>query len=397
MPGAATPSATCTPAGPRSSGPCSTASWPCWRRWPPIRPTAAARGLAGRPPGIVPPPPTAAAALAAAWPTCSRWSPSSATTRWSGRTGCSRLVDGDGLLAMARHSVSMLATTLQNPAPLTLKVISGAAPTPLAEELHAYRSQVGRPPPEGDRVYVDDKLAGNAVGNFSAFLKADWRINDWTWGRADAASRLVEALLDRLDVGPTGHRGRAARAVGRPRRGPGRRVRRRAAGRGRVGGPGGARRRLWRVVVRRLQLELWRHHLPLIESAGVAQRGRLAAGLARRAVDRRRPARTARPGADRRGDAGPAAGLRRRPAADHRHRRRGPSPHRHALGQDRVRRAAAGPDVRRSRAAARDRRPPRPRPHPPGRPAGSSRAVAAAADRARRGVRRGRATTGDRA
>jgi hypothetical protein len=177
-----------------------------------------------------------------------------------------RLVDPDGLLAMARHAVSMLATTLQNPTPLTLKVISGAAPTPLAEELHAYRTDVGRPPPEGDRVYVDDKLAGNAVGNFSAFLKADWRINDWTWGRADAASRLAEALLERLDVARPGTAAGLRQLwldVGGD------------AADGFVDellaelaldGPTDNRHRLWRAVVRQLQLELWRHHLPLIES-----------------------------------------------------------------------------------------------------------------------------------
>ena len=178
------------------------------------------------------------------------------------------LVDAAGLSAMARHAVSMLATTLQNPSPLTLKVISGAAPTPLAEELHAYRTHVHRPPPGADRIYVDDKLAGNAVGNFSAFLKADWRINDWTWGRADAASRLAEALLDRLDAARPGTEDGLRRLwadVGGD------------AADGFVdellaelvsAGPGDARHRLCRAVVRRLQLELWRHHLPLIESAG---------------------------------------------------------------------------------------------------------------------------------
>ncbi|MET0323739.1 MAG: patatin-like protein [Ilumatobacteraceae bacterium] len=178
-----------------------------------------------------------------------------------------RLVDVDGLLAMARHGVSMLATTLQNPAPLTLKVISGAAPTPLAEELHAYRSQVGRPPPDGDRIYVDDKLAGNAVGNFAAFLKADWRINDWTWGRADAASRLAEALLERLDAARPGTEAGLRELWAELGEDPADGFVDELLAELATAGPSDARHRLWRVVVRRLQLELWRHHLPLIESA----------------------------------------------------------------------------------------------------------------------------------
>jgi hypothetical protein len=178
------------------------------------------------------------------------------------------LVDVDGLLAMARHAVSMLATTLQNPTPLTLKVISGAAPTPLAEELHAYRAQVDRPVPTGDRVYVDDKLAGNAVGNFSAFLKADWRINDWTWGRADAASRLVEALLDRLDPARPGTEVGLRELWAHLGEDPADGFVDELLAELVTTGPTAARHRLWRIVVRRLQLELWRHHLPLIESAG---------------------------------------------------------------------------------------------------------------------------------
>jgi hypothetical protein len=48
--------------------------------------------------------------------------------------------------------------------------------------------------PEGREV---DKLAGNQLVNFGAFLSARWRLNDWTWGRLDAACSLVELVLDR--------------------------------------------------------------------------------------------------------------------------------------------------------------------------------------------------------
>lgn len=41
---------------------------------------------------------------------------------------------------------------------------------------------------------VNTKLAGNQVQNFGAFLSARWRLNDWTWGRMDAAASLVDIL-----------------------------------------------------------------------------------------------------------------------------------------------------------------------------------------------------------
>ncbi|GAA3671030.1 hypothetical protein GCM10022237_33470 [Nocardioides ginsengisoli] len=41
-----------------------------------------------------------------------------------------------------------------------------------------------------------DKLGGNRLGRFAGFLKESWRINDWTWGRLDAATMLCRAVLD---------------------------------------------------------------------------------------------------------------------------------------------------------------------------------------------------------
>jgi hypothetical protein len=55
------------------------------------------------------------------------------------------------------------------------------------------------PPSERD----DQKLSGNQLNNFAAFLSARWRQNDWTWGRLDAVPSLVQlatsdpARLDR--------------------------------------------------------------------------------------------------------------------------------------------------------------------------------------------------------
>jgi hypothetical protein len=40
------------------------------------------------------------------------------------------------------------------------------------------------------REHADQKLAGDELGHFGAFLKRSWRANDWMWGRLDAASAL---------------------------------------------------------------------------------------------------------------------------------------------------------------------------------------------------------------
>jgi hypothetical protein len=56
---------------------------------------------------------------------------------------------------------------------------------------------VPEPPPGSER--SADKLAGNQLSNFGAFLSARWRLNDWSWGRLDAAASLVDVLLHDLD------------------------------------------------------------------------------------------------------------------------------------------------------------------------------------------------------
>jgi hypothetical protein len=77
-------------------------------------------------------------------------------------------------------------------------------PDPLAETTHIRfhmlsarnRSRlVERLLPRGERrLTVDEKLAGNQLANFGAFLRARWRQNDWIWGRLDAARSLVDIL-----------------------------------------------------------------------------------------------------------------------------------------------------------------------------------------------------------
>ncbi|MEP9383568.1 patatin-like protein [Nocardioides sp. KR10-350] len=41
-----------------------------------------------------------------------------------------------------------------------------------------------------------DKLGGDSVNRFGGFLKRSWRVNDWIWGRADAATMLCRTVLD---------------------------------------------------------------------------------------------------------------------------------------------------------------------------------------------------------
>lgn len=41
----------------------------------------------------------------------------------------------------------------------------------------------------------EDKLGGMSVNRFGGFLKRSWRVNDWTWGRVDAASHLCRVVL----------------------------------------------------------------------------------------------------------------------------------------------------------------------------------------------------------
>ncbi len=43
-------------------------------------------------------------------------------------------------------------------------------------------------------VGAKEKLCGNELANFAAFLSAKWRANDWMWGRMDTASTFVSAL-----------------------------------------------------------------------------------------------------------------------------------------------------------------------------------------------------------
>jgi predicted acylesterase/phospholipase RssA len=47
-----------------------------------------------------------------------------------------------------------------------------------------------------ERTSADQKLAGDELGHFGAFLKRSWRANDWMWGRLDASTFLFDLLDD---------------------------------------------------------------------------------------------------------------------------------------------------------------------------------------------------------
>jgi patatin-related protein len=64
--------------------------------------------------------------------------------------------------------------------------------TPIAS---AFEQLLEKPPQRPDFIPPDNKLAGNDLKNFSAFLRRHWRENDWMWGRLDAVPTLVELLV----------------------------------------------------------------------------------------------------------------------------------------------------------------------------------------------------------
>lgn len=49
-------------------------------------------------------------------------------------------------------------------------------------------------PRQQQGIHIALKFAGNEVANFAAFLRSEWRENDWMWGRLDTVSTMVEIL-----------------------------------------------------------------------------------------------------------------------------------------------------------------------------------------------------------
>nr|WP_246292531.1 DUF3376 domain-containing protein [Lentzea indica] len=90
-------------------------------------------------------------------------------------------------------------------------VLGPLRPDPLAESTHIRLHTInaaadnaifpGLPTETKER--VNAKLSGNTLMNFASFLSARWRLNDWTWGRMDAASALVDVVAERDGFGST--------------------------------------------------------------------------------------------------------------------------------------------------------------------------------------------------
>ncbi|WP_210481163.1 DUF3376 domain-containing protein [Naasia sp. SYSU D00948] len=75
-----------------------------------------------------------------------------------------------------------------------------AFPTVVAEERRrALQDAIdGRPDSaDGRRLRHTAKLAGHGLGNLLGLVSADWRMNDWWWGRLDGAAGMVRFLASR--------------------------------------------------------------------------------------------------------------------------------------------------------------------------------------------------------
>jgi hypothetical protein len=72
------------------------------------------------------------------------------------------------------------------------RLIEDIVPLGRGFEAAIARLDVAEPQSE---IPVDSKLAGNVLSNFGAFLKKEWRDNDWLWGQLDAVAPLVDVLV----------------------------------------------------------------------------------------------------------------------------------------------------------------------------------------------------------
>ncbi len=85
-------------------------------------------------------------------------------------------------------------------------VLGDGAPTGLSIpiELVQLSAQTQNPSTVFSRT-ADDKLGGWSLNRFGGFLKRSWRVNDWTWGRVDAATILARTVLHPARVRRAAH------------------------------------------------------------------------------------------------------------------------------------------------------------------------------------------------
>jgi predicted acylesterase/phospholipase RssA len=120
------------------------------------------------------------------------------------------------LLLALDHATAGLHRGRAAPTPQSIDYlrVSGAAgsplagpPVPLDPVPHLEHIRVS----EEGRIDPHDKLSGNRLSNFSAFISRRFRANDWMWGRMDAATEMVNLLIRSEYLGPGSARQRAAR------------------------------------------------------------------------------------------------------------------------------------------------------------------------------------------
>lgn len=98
--------------------------------------------------------------------------------------------DEDAVMAVLKHAELVLGPLRPDPLAestrIHLHTINAAADNTIFPLL-----------PTDTKARVNAKLSGNTLMNFASFLSARWRLNDWTWGRMDAASALVDVVAER--------------------------------------------------------------------------------------------------------------------------------------------------------------------------------------------------------
>jgi patatin-related protein len=100
----------------------------------------------------------------------------------------------DALLTRLLH-LEVLSTVLGDGSPTGLSI---------PVELVQLSAQTQNPSTEFSRT-ADDKLGGWSLNRFGGFLKRSWRVNDWTWGRVDAATVLARTVLSPARVRRAAH------------------------------------------------------------------------------------------------------------------------------------------------------------------------------------------------
>ena len=120
-----------------------------------------------------------------------------------------RALDGEitaaTLAALEVVAYPEFASGLPARRPVRFQRLSAGNPTPLAPRFTSLLADARAQgkwwdpevtdPAAQEGIHLSLKLAGNELANFSAFLRDDWRRNDWLWGRLDAVPTLVDLLL----------------------------------------------------------------------------------------------------------------------------------------------------------------------------------------------------------